>query len=135
MPSVAYMTHPLGDREDDDWRNNLANAMDWFSFLVQVTRWAISCPWYAYAVAIQDAYHRPRMLVDQVELVARADILVMVGGRMAPHMHIELRGAQRRIGGAVPILDLLHLGYRVPWDAIDRVTQDIRAVTATLDLE
>lgn len=138
MPTVAYLTHPLGERDAGDgteWPDNMANAMDWFKFLVQTTRWAICCPWYAYAVAVQDAYHRPRMLVDQVELVSRCDIFVMVGGRSSPHMRAELYAAQRSRSRTIPVLDLLHLGYRAPWERMDQVGKDITSVTAMLDLE
>lgn len=138
VSTVAYLTHPLGERDAGDgmaWGDNMANAMQWFRFMVQATRWAISCPWYAYAVAVQDVFFRPRMLVDQVELVGRADLFVMVGGRMSPHMRIELIAAQRARPGGIPVLDLLDLGELAPWDRADRVGQEIRRRTAPLDLD
>lgn len=137
MGTVAYLTHPLGERDAGDgtaWGDNLANAMQWFRFMVQATRWSMSCPWYAYAVAVQDVFHRPRMLVDQVELVGRSDILVMVGGYVSPHMRIELVAAQRS-KRKIPLLNLNDLGYVPPWDRIDQVGQEIRRRAAEFDLD
>ncbi len=147
MPTVAYLTHSLwGERDTGDgseWSNDLAHAMDWCSFVTQATHWAICCPWYAHVILLQEA--DPRLLLqeadsrskldDQVKLVEKCDILVMVGGHMRAHMSSALHAAQRRIGRAVPVLDLLHLGAIPPWDLIDQVRQDIRAVTASLELE
>ena len=137
MGTVAYMTHPLGERDAGEgmaWGDNMANAMSWFRFMVQATRWAICCPWYAYAVAVQDVFFRPRMLVDQVELVGRCDLFVMVGGRVSPHMRIELVAAQRT-AKPIPVLNLLDLGDSPPWEQIDQVGQEIRRRTAALDLD
>lgn len=129
MAIVAYLTHPLGERDAGDGierGNNMANAMDWFKFLISTTPWAIMCPWFVYVAAVDDAFHRPRALRDQIELMSMCDLVVLTGGRLSAHMRIELGHAQRRIEGSMPVIDLLPLGFLPPWDRQDEVGRDIR---------
>jgi hypothetical protein len=137
MAIVAYLTHPLGERDDGDGierGTNMSNAMDWFKFLVDTTQWAIICPWFVYVAAVDDAFRRPRALRDQIEIMCRADVVVLTGGRMSAHMRVELSRSQRRVEGAIPVIDLLPLGFAPPWDRRDRVAQDIRSLAASLGL-
>jgi hypothetical protein len=141
MAIVAYLTHPMG--EDDAQvggldlgarGDHIANAMQWFKFMVMTTKWCITCPWFVYIAAVDDVFHRPRALRDQVELIGRSDLVVMCGGRISPHMEIEKNLAQRRIGDPLPVLDLTGLGITPPWDRLDVVGQDIVRLAKSLGL-
>lgn len=124
MAVVAYLTHPLGEADDmtglHNRQENLSNAIQWFKFLVMTTRWVITCPWYIYAVGVDDVFHRPRALRDQVELIGRSDLVIACGGRFSGHMRIDCNHARNRIDGSVPVLDLIHYGVHPPWDTKDQ---------------
>lgn len=137
MAVVAYLTHPLGERDADGGvgrGDNMASAMQWFKFLVMTTPWVISCPWFVYIAAVDDAFHRPRALRDQIELMSRSDVVVLCGGRLSGHMRVELGHAQRRVEGGMPVIDLLALGASPPWHQVDEVTLDIRRISLGLGL-
>lgn len=132
--TVAFLTHPLGER-DADWGsargNNLANAMAWFRFIHDATRWAICFPAMAYLAAVDDIFHRPSMLTDAVEIMERCDVLVAVGGVASPHMRIEIEHAQHR---SLPLLNLLDLGRSPPMFKADEIANEIRRRAAALGL-
>lgn len=134
---VAYLTHPLGDPEEkggETRMNNVANAMQWFKFMVMTTRWVITCPWFVYYAAIDDVFHRPRAIRDCIEIMSRSDIVVLCGGVMAPHMRLEMGHAQRKTDGPIPVLDLLELGRQPPWERMQKVQQDILRLARDLGL-
>lgn len=137
MAIVAYLTHPLGEQDQGDPSqrgDNVANAMQWFKFLVMTTRWVVTCPWFVYMAAIDDVFHRPRAMRDQVELIGRSDLVVMVGGRISGHMQIEANYATNKIGIPIPSLDLTHLGVRPPWDLSDRIGKEIVRLAKTIGI-
>src|SRR5689334_21930514 len=113
--TVAFLSHPIGERDagwGSDRGDNLANAMDWFRFLKDVTRWAICFPSMAYIAAVDDAFHRPSMITDAVEIMERCDVLI-VAGAYSPHIRIEIAHARGR-RPPIPVLDLTDLGRRPP---------------------
>lgn len=115
MKLLAYMSHPIGVGNGDDMvhrQDNIANAAAWIRFLVTNTRWAISCPWYPYVVALDGERHRPRGLVDNIASLRRCDLLLQVGGNVSPHMRSERDAA---MAFRVPVVDLTDLGYQPPW--------------------
>jgi len=137
MAIVAYLTHPMGEADEDGGSlrgDNVANAMQWFKFLVMTTRWCITCPWFVYIAAVDDVFHRPRAMRDQIELIGRSDLVVMCGGRVSPHMELEKNHAQRRIREAIPVLDLTTLGVMPPWGDKDQVGQDIVRLAKSLGI-
>lgn len=136
--TVAYLAHPLGDA-DADWGaargDNLANAIGWFQFLRRATRWAICYPAMAYCAA-DDTVQRPSTITGQVEILSRCHVLVLTGGRMSPHMRIEVAAASSvTFGSGIPVLDLLYLGWRPPWDELDRVGAEIARAADALGVD
>lgn len=129
MTVVAYLAHALGEKAVDEYdstrSNNIANSIDWVRFLRAVTPWAICYPSFVYVAALDDVYHHPRSLTDQIEILCRCDVYVPVGGIMNPHMRIEHRHAQHRTAGPIPIVDLLYLGRHPPWYRKDAVRKEI----------
>jgi hypothetical protein len=136
MVMVAYLGHPLGERDLlDAWDNarseNVANSLDWLKFLRQTTRWAICHPAIAYVAAVDDLASQPRSFVDRIEIMLRCDLYVLTGGRLNPHMVYELDSARAR---PMPVVDLLHLGRVPPWDRRDEVTKEIERIEDALGL-
>jgi len=120
---IAYLDHPIGEENGHsnvERGDNLANAGEWFCFLVEITAWAVIAPWYVYAVK---GVRAPRRIVDAAQTLERTDLYVMTGGVVAPHMHVNLRHA-RRLG--VPVLDLTSEGV-IPPAATEDVAQVIAA--------
>lgn len=134
--TVAFLTHPLGER-DADWGmargNNLANAMLWFRFVKDATRWAICFPAMPYIAAVDDVFHRPSMITDAVEIMERCDVLVVVGDHISPHMRIEIAHA-RGMKTPIPVLNLIDLGRSPPVIKTDEVSSEIRRRAAELGL-
>lgn len=135
--TVAFLTHPLGER-DAGWGSahgdNLAAAMEWLRFLKQVTGWAICYPAMAYAAAgMDDEFFRRSMLTDVIEIMERCDVVVMVGGRISPHMRIEASHARQR-KTPILVLNLLDLGLLPPWHRKDEIGIEIRRRAEALGL-
>lgn len=122
--TVAYLSHPLGEA-DADWGagrgDNIANAIDWFRFLRLVTRWAICYPAMAYCAA-DSSLQRPSGITGQVEIMSICDVLILTGGKLNPHMRIELARAHTL---RKPMLDLLYLGRVPPWEDRDEIVIEI----------
>jgi len=128
MSVVAYLAHPLGEKEDvfsNERSGNIANSIDWVRFLRYATQWAICYPAFVYLAAVDETYHHPRSLVDQIEIMSRCDVYVPVGGVMNPHMRIEMHHVKNRIGGPIPVVNLLYLGRIPPWDRREEVAKEI----------
>lgn len=122
--TVAYLSHPLGESDDvyEFGRgSNIANAIDWFSFLRRATRWAICYPTMAY-VAADSALQRPSQITGQIEIMLGCGVVVVCGW-MNPHMRIERQAIQNH--GHPPVIDLLPLGRAPPWHKLDDVTRDL----------
>lgn len=126
MTVVAYLAHPLGD-VDANWGidrgDNVANSIDWVKFLRYVTTWAICYPSFLHVAAVDDVFHHAKSFTDQLEILSRCDLVVAVGGLMSPHMRYEVEHARSR--QALPVIDLLHLGRRPPWQDQGRTISDI----------
>lgn len=120
---LAYVSHPIG--YGDEAQRNMTNASAWIRFLVEHTRWALACPWFAYRV-ILPVELQGRALVDQVTILQRCDLLVICGGAVSPHMEHELTAARRR---DIPVVDLTGYGVEPPsWDDVHR--ENIRQLVA-----
>lgn len=131
---VAFLTHPLGERDADYGTargNNLANAMEWFRLIKDATGWAICYPTMAYLAAVDDIFHGPSTLIDQIEIMKRCDVLVAVGGMMSPHMRYLAGHAST---AKIPLLDLLSLGVRPMIDGADRTRAEIARLAAALGI-
>ncbi len=132
MEVVAYLTHPIGEADvgyGQQRGDNLANAMEWLRFLVETTQWVICCPWFVYLTAVSEAFHRSRTLRDQIILMDRCDLIVLTGGILTPHMRIEIDHAEKKISGpTIPVVDLLHLGRKPPFDDKNRVAKEIEMI-------
>lgn len=117
---VVYLSHPLGEEDSSDRGDNISNALEWFRFFVGHTRWALTAPWYPYAIALRETIYGERQLVDQLRIMERCDILVLCGGWISPHMHEEIKRAHRL---GIPVLDLTMMGVRPPDDNTEDVAQ------------
>ena len=143
MSVLAYLTHPLGDRDALDEfggfarQNNIGNAMQWLKFMVMATQWSVVCPWFPYLVALDETFFGRRAFIDNLEVLTRSDVLVLVGGRNSPHMRQEARMAQSRdiSGRAIPVLDLLTLGAAPPWHRLDQTRLDIERQAKELGVQ
>ncbi len=140
MSVVAYMTHPLGDRDAGhgvDRGDNISNAMSWFRFLVMVTPWAISAPWFPYVASIDDVFHASKVFLHQLTFIGRSDVLIAVGGRISAHMEfqIEYAGMDRPSISRVPVLSLVEFGSSPPWREIDQVGKKILDMGRNLGLD
>lgn len=121
---VAYISHPvgiaLGSAEDFAARqNNLANFIDWVSFLARHVRWSLEISWYAYIVALGEQ-GKPLGMVHNLAKLERCDFVVQIGGNVSPHMGYELQQAARR---NIPNVDLTGMGYAPPWHWDERAIQ------------
>ena len=108
---TVYLDHPIGETNGEDSirrADNIANAGDWWCFLVEITRWNVQAPWYVYAVK---NVHPSRRMVDNYSALERSDLYVPCGGIIAPHMAQNMRKA-RQLG--VPILDMTMYGVLPP---------------------
>lgn len=120
MGLVAYLAHPIGELDDfERVGDNFANAMDWVRFFADSTNWAIIAPWHLYSISIGASIYGPRRLADQLAVLDRADILILCGGYVSPHMHAEIRRAHRN---GTPVLDLSMLGVTPPAKDEDAAT-------------
>lgn len=132
MTYVAYLSHPIGSPDDDEpvfRRSAFDPAMAWLRLLVKHTSWAIMCPWLAYLnAASADGAFGPRALTDQIKLLERCDVVVQVGGWVAPHMSIEANHAKRR---DIPVLSLIDLGMRPIQE--DHVVRQLHLRAVVLD--
>jgi hypothetical protein len=89
---VAYLAHPVSAPTQAGIDANLANARAWLKFLVDVTPWAISCPWMPYVECLPDTPgnpYRERGLADDLAMVERHDLVILVGGRVSAGMQME----------------------------------------------
>jgi hypothetical protein len=107
---VAYVAHPIGG----DVAGNLARALRWLRWLIdRHPTMAFSVPWHPYCLALdnQNNAHRARGIEDDLAVLARCEVIVLVGGRLSPGMSIELDRA--RVLG-LEVIDYLDLGAEPP---------------------
>lgn len=110
---IGYLSHALGgDGDPVSRQDNIANAIDWIRFLVDHTAWAIQVPWLAFVIALREL-HRPRAFADQLRIMTTCDAIILVGGRISPHMKHEARVALR---AGIAVIDLTDLGWHAPTD-------------------
>jgi hypothetical protein len=131
---VAYLAHPLGDNHLPDLAvehgDNMAGSQDWFCFLIAATPWAIECSWREYRSALNQSFYGGRTVVDQRVILRRCNLLVLAGGKIAPHMTQLCRFA--REVPPIPVLDLSYLGTHPPWKRIDQIRKEIETRTDEL---
>lgn len=125
--TIAYLAHPLGERDflDDVVRygDNMAGAHDWLSFLTAVAPdLVLECSWIAMNTALSPRFHGGKLTTSAHALLATCAVLVLVGGRVSPHMR-QLLAWAREIG--ILVLDLTDLGIRPPWPSINEARADI----------
>jgi hypothetical protein len=130
MKLIAYLTHPLGERDSTNEvqrRDNIADATEWFRFLVERTSWAILCPWLGYVMSADDPAFKPRALVDQLSILERADMLVMCGTFVSPHMRYEREHARKL---KLPVIDLTTM--HPPWRVRDAGELEVGLMARTM---
>jgi hypothetical protein len=107
---LAYVAHPIGK----DVSNNLARARRWFVWLWhRHPELSLCMPWLAPCEVLddQDPETRRRGLEDDLIVLGRCDLIILVGGELSPGMATELATA-RRLGLAQ--IDYLYLGAEPP---------------------
>lgn len=127
MGTVAFVSHALGDREDDPqrWHDNLANAIEWIRFLIETTQWCLAVPWFVYAAAQANGLAAGRRIVDSMTMLERVDVCLLIGGVISPHMRDYDAKVARRYG--VPVVDLTSFGVTPPDKTDEDQVQLIRS--------
>jgi hypothetical protein len=134
--TIAYLAHPVGERDLPDdavqYGDNMAGAHDWISFLSAVARdLVIECSWVAMNTALSPRFYGGKLVTSAHEILQVCGLLVLVGGRISPHMrHLLSWAATFR----VPVLDLTDIGTHPPWRELDRFRADIGRRLAHLGL-
>jgi hypothetical protein len=112
---VAYLAHPVGPgstlAELEARRENIANALAWMHYLVDVTPWAISVPWLPYVQVLDEGTYRERGIADDLAGLERCDVCVLTGGRISEGMAKERDAA---ILAGLPVINLISFGFRPP---------------------
>lgn len=110
---TVYIGHPLG--QDGSQREiNRANAMRWCGWLALNFKIAPIADWIILSgVWSETRENRARGLAVDVELVARADEVWLVGGRVTRGMQVEAEKAREL---SIPVFDLTELGFECPGD-------------------
>lgn len=100
---VAYLAHPVGAPDQAGIETNLTNARAWLHWFVDNTPWAVSAPWMPYVETLAESAYRDRGLADDLAMLERHDLIVLVGGRVSAGMAIERAHA---IEHGIDVLDL-----------------------------
>jgi hypothetical protein len=108
---VVYLDHPLGDAGTLEYHDNIANSGKWLDFLVSCTPWVVIAPWAFYAQHLHGHAMEVRRGVDTLHMIDRCDMVVLCGGRLAPHSRLVTKRAR---GRGVPLLDLGPMGFEPP---------------------
>lgn len=118
MGTVVFISHPIGERDDspEAWHDNLANASEWIKFFIDTTSWVVLAPWYVYALVHENALMAGRRLIDSMTALERADVCLLIGGVISPHMRDYDARTARRLG--LPVVDLTGFGV-IPPDKTD----------------
>lgn len=127
MGIVAYLDHPLGERDAGGGvsrPDNISNAGEWIRFLIDVTRWTIVAPWHTWAITVGEGQYDQRRFMDSLNALERSDLLIHAGGFIAPHMKYT-GGYAKRYG--IPLLDLTSVGVGPPDPHDDDAVQVILA--------
>lgn len=121
---VAYLAHPVSAPDQAGVDVNLANARAWLRWLVENTPWAVSAPWMPYVETLDEPTHRARGLADDLAMLERHDLIVLVGGRVSAGMALERGHAVKR---GLRVLDLTRMGASPPEDpTVVRCDDDAR---------
>lgn len=108
-PQAAYMAHPIGS--DQQRPDNIRRAHRWFRYLVEAfPEYAICVPWLPYVENLDESW-RKRGLRDDLLVLDRCDLVILVGGRISAGMQEEALRA-KELGKRV--VDLTHLGVLPP---------------------
>lgn len=119
---IAYLSHSLATGNGDAQvlrHDNIANALAWLEFLVEATPWIVIMPWYPHAIVLRELW-RDRMHAGDLEVMARLDALVFVGGIVSRRMEAQRAHA---IASAVGVIDLTDLGMYPPRDLHDGIRE------------
>lgn len=106
---VAYMAHPSGGDPD-----NLIAAQQWLLWLIKVRpEFAWCVPWIPYCQVLSDGdpADRQRGIRDDLAILKRCDVIVLVGGAITKGMADEVEAAK---GAELEIIDLTYLGKDAP---------------------
>ena len=114
---VAYLAHPVSAPDQAGIDANLANARAWLRWLVDNTDWAVSCPWMPYVETLAESTYRERGLADDLAMLERHDLIVLVGGRVSSGMAVELTHA---IECGIAVADLHQWVAPPAWPGIDQ---------------
>lgn len=109
---VGYMAHPVG--RGMEVGDNLARARRWFRWAwYRYPGLALHVPWLAPCEIFdpEDEGARRRGIQDDLAILVRCDVVILVGGVLSPGMATELALAQR-IG--LSVIDHLALGAEPP---------------------
>ena len=107
---VVYVCHPLGGGEDRE--RNRINAAKWVAWIARTYDVAPIADWIILSGEWNEApQNRARGLAIDLTLVARADEVWLVGGRVSPGMQMEADEG-KRLGKVV--VDMTQLGEFPP---------------------
>jgi hypothetical protein len=107
---VVYLAHPLGAGAARE--PNRRAAARWVAWATRTHAVAVIADWIILSGELPEtpANHALGLAAD-LALVARADELWLVGGRVSPGMQMEADEARRR---GIPVIDLTELGALPP---------------------
>lgn len=95
---LAYLAHPLGPGSSPEdlarRQDNVAGALAWLQWLVDHTSWAVVAPWLPYVQRLPEETYRERGIEDDLAVLERCDVVVLVGGIVSPGMTKELATAK-----------------------------------------
>lgn len=115
---VAYLAQPVSAPAPEGIAANLANARAWLRWLVDTKEYlAVSAPWMPYVETLDEDRYRDRGLEDDLAMLARHDLVILVGGRISSGMNVEAVHA-RTLG--IPVIDCTRMGVSppsLPWNA------------------
>ncbi len=115
---VAYLAHPVNAPTPEGIAANLVNARAWLRWLVDTKEYlAVSAPWMPYVETLAEEHYRERGLADDLAMLERHEIVILVGGRISSGMALEATRA-REIG--IPVIDCTRMGATpppLPWNA------------------
>jgi hypothetical protein len=99
---VLYLAHPVAPvRGGPSVAANTTNALYWLREIVLRTKgWAVCAPWIPYVQVLQDSGDpecptRKRGMRDDLAILERCDVILLVGGRISSGMEAEVLHAAK----------------------------------------